>query len=257
MNKKSNGLMLGSFAMFFALLLAERLISIILCFKDPALGFKTMFMGAKYNLYIYGLTVLCIAAFAIMFAFTLGRALALGVERTYKLLVLCSVCLLIPAMLRTEHSITIIQYVSFGFLSLALLFRYFVIRKERVLNIGYTITSWIYVSTFVLTIPVVIKTIAGNGNLPLYLALGVGSIAAIFVYMILLFKLFSDKYKTAVNPFFLLATIAINAAGVAFAIGTDDFTHFIVPLITLGVCVVAYAVNFFVALSLKRRLRRA
>lgn len=264
MNKKSNNLMLGSFGAFFVILFTERVLSLVQCFMDPELGLNVMLFGAKFNKYIYGTSLIFLTAFIVFVAFTLGRVLSLGVDRGYKMLMIATSLLLVPAMLRTEHSIVILQYVSFVFLFIAFLLRFFDIRKERCLNIGYTISSFVYVSLFLFTIPVVKITAAGNTNKPLYYALAFGSIAVVVLYMIMGFKLFSDRYKGAVNPFFLIAAIAVNAAGVVLAIGTSDFPNFFMPsldyigpFVGLGAALITYVISLFVSLRLKRRLRKS
>mgnify|MGYP003293853730 CR=1 FL=1 len=217
-----------------------------------------IFFGAKFDKYVYGVTFIALIAFLVVAAFTLGRALSLGVDRAYKMLVISSVLLLIPASLGTAHSMPILQYVGDAFLLFALLLRYFDIRNERCLNLGYTISSFIYIGAFLFSFPLVNRTLAGNSNTKLYYALAFGNIAAIAIYMIMCFKLFSDKYKVATNPLFLVAMLAINAIGVVFAIGTEDFPgYFMFTFVAVGVTVVAYLVNILFAIRLKRRLRNS
>lgn len=255
MNKKSNGLMLACFITFYALMLASGVYTLIMGFIGEGMGLSKMFLGAKYDRYVYGMTVLPILAFMVLFPITLGRILALGTDRSYKMLIITAGVILIPSFLRTQDTIVVLNYAGYVFLLLALLLRYSDIRKERCLNFVYTVACFIYLCAFLLTIPTVFKTVGGNKNETLYTLMALGSILLIAAFTFMCLKLFSDKYKVATNFVFFLLTIAVNGAVIAVALSTEEITSFLFQLIAVGVTTIAFVIKAILNLRHKKKIR--
>lgn len=255
MNRKSNRLMLACFIGFYMLLFGAGVYAFVMGIVKEDIGIVKMFLGAKYNRYVYLMTFISLAAFMVLFPITLGRVLALGVDRSYKMLCFTSGAILISSFLRTPDTFVPVIYAGYAFLLLALLLRYIDIRKERCLNLTYTISCFIYLCAFLFTIPTVFKTVGGNKNEGLYCMLALGSVGMIAIYTFMCLKLFSDKYKTATHFAFFLITLAVNAGVIVLSLSTEEITSFMFSFVAIGVTTVAFIVKLILGGRHKKKVR--
>ena len=112
MNRKSNRLMLACFIGFYMLLFGAGVYVFVMGIVKEDIGIAQMFLGAKYNMYFYLMTFISLAAFMVLFPITLGRVLALGVDRSYKMLVITAGVTLIPSFLHGEGTFVILNYIG-------------------------------------------------------------------------------------------------------------------------------------------------
>ena len=87
MEKKRSALMLVSFLAYYVILFGERLYSLVMSFTDKNIGFKQMFLGATFNKYVYGMTLISLAIFLILFLRILGKLLSVGIVSSSGLLI--------------------------------------------------------------------------------------------------------------------------------------------------------------------------
>ena len=248
MDKKRNSLILGSFIAFFVILLVERVF--VLLYTMNSIGFAKMFGGAKFDLWTNLIIVFGIGVFLILFLFALGKILSMGVDRSYKVLIISAGFMLIASKVNNGRIegvlgivLAVVEYLAYACLLAGYFFRYLDIRQDTCLNKGYTISSFVYISLFLLAIPVIQKTAAGNKNMGFYYAEALGMMALVVVFVIMSLMLFSDKYKSVNNIFFIIALFLIVLVMTLLVIGQEDFKIVILPLIFTAGTIAAFVVN--------------
>lgn len=242
MEKKRSALMLVSFLAYYVILFGERLYSLVMSFTDKNIGFKQMFLGATFNKYVYGMTLISLAIFLILFLRILGKLLSVGIVSSSGLLIFDAAVLLVAGMLHTDHTVTIIQFIAYIFLLIGCLSRFLEIMRQKEAYAS-TIASYVYFVAFSMAIPTVNKTASGNQNIMLYVVTALGSLGLILVFTIMMLFLFSEeKFKHVNNPIFFAAMVGVNAILALLSLkNTADLNWF--ALAFTGIAVIAYIVT--------------
>lgn len=183
--KKMNIFINWSFFLYFLILFIERLESVIRIFiEGQEFAFLTFFRG--FNLIL----VLASLIGALLLLIFINRDFFIGLFTNrvvdYKKLMLSVGVLLISGMIHTEFTILAIQFVSYGFLILALILQSVIAQKEAK-HPSLLWISLIYLVSFSMAIPVVYESnLEGNA---LFHSLEI----VIALFMILSFVYMADQ----------------------------------------------------------------
>ena len=251
MERKRSALMLVSFLAYYVILFAERVYSLVYSFQN--VGFNQMFNGPRFNLYVYGMTILSVGIFLLLFLRILGKLLSVGIVSSSGLLIFDAAVLLVAGMLHTEGTFLPIQFIAYIFLLIGCLTRFLeIMRKEE--RYGSVIAAFVYFAAFSMAIPTVEKTSVGNTNMKLYYLMGLGSLALILVFTIMMLFLFSEeRYNHVTNPIFLGIMVVIVGALAIFALTGNSSD---INLFSSGAAVLA-VLAYLVMLLLKLKERKA
>ena len=175
------------FLLYFAVLAAERIHSIVLCGIDG-------FFSTPFDTYVNLLTILSLTGTVILLVGFNGgfwRSLAGAGQPHYTRLVITAGVLLLSGMVHTEHTVAPIQFVAYGMLILAMLLQTVTVVQTA----GHPFMHWyslVYLVAFSMAIPVMYR--AGIPQARLFHVLeAVISVALVAAFVIMMQRVFAGQ----------------------------------------------------------------
>lgn len=231
---------------YFLILFIERGQSLVRSFSDK----NVSMWGSGFDRYVNGICILSLAMFLILL-FTGNRdflksLFVQGIEVNIIMLCITIGVILIAGMVHTEHTISGIQFASYGLLIAALIIR----TAKNNESSGNSLLLWlslVYLIFFSMAIPVVYKSAIRNAGLFHVIEAVVSFIlVAIFAYMA--YRVFSNN---AVN-LFMVAPILMAVMGDAIVLGLrwkEHVNYFV--LIFLVASVITWIFGFIIGHNMR------
>lgn len=231
---------------YFLILFIERGQSLVRSFSDK----NVSMWGSGFDRYVNGICILSLAMFLILL-FTGNRdflksLFVQGIEVNVIMLCITIGVILIAGMVHTEHTISGIQFASYGLLIAALIIR----TAKNNESSGNSLLLWlslVYLIFFSMAIPVVYKSAIRNAGLFHVIEAVVSFIlVAIFAYMA--YRVFSNN---AVN-LFMVAPILMAVMGDAIVLGLrwkEHVNYFV--LIFLVASVITWIFGFIIGHNMR------
>lgn len=231
-----NKIQIIGFVLYFLILLTERIIALILSVNTN--NEYGLINPSFISLSTYSITALSVLSGTILFIKPIYKMFSvLFTNKIYdfndniKHLIIASMVLLFSGMMHTAFTIATIQFVAYGFLLIALLAK--TLEKPNKISI----TSFIYISLFSMSIPVVYSTFL---SAPMNVLFYISEFLGVFILVPILGILFYSHYinnKTHNTILFPLTMIVL----VALILGLkwqEEINYFV--LIAASLTVVTY-----------------
>lgn len=242
MKRKSSVLTYWCIFLYFIVLMTERIISLVLTVKDK--GFFVF--DSIFNIYAYGMVLLSLCAFLILL-FTMNipflAALVSNDEEVRqrvsakKYSILIGV-LLVSGMIHTEHTITWLQFVAYGFLIIGMI-------VANIDNLKYKksdATQWIsliYLIAYSMAIPVVYESHIPNA-LAFHIVEAAASLIMIGLFTFMAYKVFAGKAGNLLYVEPLHIAMFLNIA-VIWMRWNEEINYFL--MIAMGIAIVLWLVG--------------
>jgi len=198
------------FAMYFIILAAERLNSVIAHIINGVALFSTRYIS------IVNLAIMASVVGAAMCLFVFRNEISFlpsGAEKSnYKVLCAASGILLISGMVHTDNTVTAAQFIAYGILIAAIILRAVILHLEG----SEPIILWLsvaYLVAYSMAIPVVYESAMENAS-TFHIVEGVSMLCMVISFSCLLTALFCGKDNLFYIPN-ILAAIAFDVATIA------------------------------------------
>lgn len=203
------------FYIYFAILLCERAISVTLTLTNGINPYGSLFNG-----FVYTTIFVSIIGF-IIYLFTKCRTSLTGfknkdelVEKiNFRNLIIASGILLLSGMVHSEYTIPVIQFVSYGFLILAIVFRT-VMLFDKSNDKPLLILTVIYLVCFSMAIPVVYPSNI-NAHVGFHIVEFIASYLLVGSFTWMFVCLFENKINKVLLPLFIVLAFALDASLIA------------------------------------------
>ena len=242
MKRKSNVLTYWCILLYFIVLMTERIMSLVLSFKEK--GFQVF--DSLFSIYAYGMVIISLIAFLILL-FTMNipflAALVTNNEETLervsakKYSILIGV-ILVSGMIHTEHTITWLQFVAYGFLIIGMII-------ANIDNLKYKksdATQWIsliYLIAYSMAIPVVYESHMTNA-LAFHIVEAAASLILIGLFTFMTYKVFAGKAGNLLYVEPLHIAMFLNIA-VIWMRWSEEINYFL--MIAMGTAIVLWLVG--------------
>lgn len=242
MKKKSPVLSYWCIFLYFIILLAERVLSLVFSFMEKGLGI----FDSLFNIYAYGMVMLSLVAFLILL-FTMNRpflrALFSKSEEIYskvnvkRFSILIGV-ILVSGMIHTQHTITWLQFASYGVLIIGMII-------TNVDNLKYKksdVLQWIsllYLIAYSMAIPVVYESQLPNA-LAFHIVEAAASLIMIGCFTFMAYKVFAGTAGNLlyVEPLHIAMFLNIAVLWLRWA---EEINYFII--VSMAIAIVLWLVG--------------
>lgn len=242
MKRKSSVLTYWCIFLYFVVLMTERIISLVLTVKDK--GFFVF--DSIFNIYAYGMVLLSLCAFLILL-FTMNIPFLVALvsndeevrqrvsAKKYSILI---GVLLVSGMIHTEHTITWLQFVAYGFLIIGMI-------VANIDNLKYKksdATQWIsliYLIAYSMAIPVVYESHIPNA-LAFHIVEAAASLIMIGLFTFMAYKVFAGKAGNLLYVEPLHIAMFLNIA-VIWMRWNEEINYFL--MIAMGIAIVLWLVG--------------
>lgn len=209
-----NKIQIIGFILYFLILLTERIIALILSVNTN--NEYGLINPSFISLSTYSITALSVLSGTILFIKPIYKMFSVlftnkifDFNDNIKHLIIASMALLFSGMMHTTFTIATIQFVAYGFLLIALLAK--TLQKPNRISI----TSFIYISLFSMSIPVVYSTfLSAPMNVLFYISEYMSVFILVPILGILMYSLYKNNVaiNTILIPFIMIILIALTLA---------------------------------------------
>jgi len=241
------------FLIYFILLIIERLTSVIFTYVNGYDISQDVFSIFVYDVTFtsIGITLILLVILAINYKYLISPLVLKKEVKAYnKLLVVAMGLILYAGLVHTEYTISILQFISYGFLIIALILKLIGNIKEGQKSLMNEIMFIIYIIVFAMSIPVAYRTTSSN-----YIAFYILEALSVFI-LVPIFSYFS--YEIMINKrhnnviyylsFVLLLGLVLPVLILGFSTNPNYFV-----LIFISLTVVAFIVRTIYMIVAKRK----
>lgn len=189
------------FALYFLILIGERVQSIVRSF---VLGADLMFADA-FSASTYVISIISVLAFVVYIIITnraFFKTLIKGNRNDFEKIDFTKLCiasgiLLVSGMVHTVFTISVIQFVAYGFIILSIILKTASLHNQTTSNLNLYL-SCIYLIVFSMAIPVVYPTTI-NAKIIFYILEYVAMFTLVFAFTIMLKDVFTNNTTKVIN----------------------------------------------------------